>query len=86
MLSKSVGMQDLKYAAAEKATEEHDVIDEAIAEDAEVSSPAKEILPRLVLTVSRDIQSSRSESALSIDLATPKSRTSNPKTILAKLA
>ena len=39
MKSNSIGMQDLKYAAEEKETEEHDVIDEAIADAALVSSP-----------------------------------------------
>lgn len=36
MMSKAIGMQDLKFAAQEKVTEEHDVIDEAIRDDAEV--------------------------------------------------
>lgn len=34
---KDVGMQDLMYAAKEKVIPEHDVIDEAIKEEAEVS-------------------------------------------------
>ena len=34
---KEEGLKDLKYAAAEKETEEHDVIEEAIQEEAEVS-------------------------------------------------
>lgn len=33
------GMQDLQYAAKEKVTPDHDVIDEAIKEKAEVCSP-----------------------------------------------
>lgn len=86
MLSKPVGMQDLKYAAAEKATEEHDVIDEAIAEDAEVRFlPGEGLRPLLVLIAIRGILSSRLEWALSIDRAAPKSRTSRPRIIWAEL-
>ena len=40
---KDVGMKDLKYATQEKETEEHDVIDEAIQEEAEVCLPCSEI-------------------------------------------
>ncbi len=36
---KDAGMQDLTYAAKEKVIPEHDVIDEAIREEAEVSCP-----------------------------------------------
>lgn len=37
---KDAGMQDLSYAVKEKVVEDHNVIDEAIREEAEVSSPA----------------------------------------------
>lgn len=40
---KDVGMKDLSFAAREKETEEHDVIDEAIQEEAEASDPRPSI-------------------------------------------
>lgn len=36
---KDAGLQDLQYAVKEKVVEDHNVIDEAIREEAEVGSP-----------------------------------------------
>ena len=42
---KETGLSDLKYAAREKVTPEHDVIDEAIQEGAEVCPPVIDCTP-----------------------------------------
>lgn len=70
---KQAGLGDLSYAAKEKVTPDHDVIDEAIREEAEVRRIID--LQSEKLTVCRDILSSQYLSASSIVLIVPKSRT-----------
>ena len=76
MMQKAIGLQDLKFAAQEKVTEEHDVIDEAIRDDADVRRyPQDTHDSRLIFLASRDTQSSPLESAHSTVPAAPRSRT-----------
>ena len=56
---KGIGIADLKFAAQEKQTPEHDVIDEAILEGAEVSRPTMRRIQQKVLIVYRNSPSSQ---------------------------
>lgn len=70
---KEAGMQDLSYAAKEKVVPDHDVIDEAIQEEARVSRSHPSCSQSL--TIPRSTLSSRSPSASSTAPMKPKSRT-----------
>ena len=66
-------MADLGFAVKEKVTPDHDVIDEAIREEAEVRIAGRRMLD--VTEDTRDTPSSRFLSALCTDPTAPKSRT-----------
>ena len=55
--NKRIGMQDLIAAAAEKENAYHDVIDEAIQDQAEVSLRIINLRPEIALTIYRATQS-----------------------------
>lgn len=69
---KEAGLQDLSYAVKEKVVEDHNVIDEAIREEAEVSSRIRSALNIVLISVHRATQSSQSLLALSIDQMRPR--------------
>lgn len=69
---KEAGLQDLSYAVKEKVVEDHNVIDEAIREEAEVSSRIRSTLNIFLISVLRATQSSQSPLALSIDQMRPR--------------
>lgn len=71
---KDAGLQDLSYAAKEKAKPEHDVIDEALKEQAEVDPPPSPV-QRAISHLDRDTPSSRYQSASFTAPTKPKSRT-----------
>ena len=75
---KPLGMQDLTYAVKEKQIPSHQVIDEAIADEAQVRCSHEQ--QRWSLTRSRDTWSFLSKSAPYIDPTKPRLRTSRPKT------
>lgn len=81
---KEPGMQDLMYAAREKVVPDHDVIDEAIREEAEVNRTRD--FQEASADISRDTLSFRSPLESCTVQTKPKSRTSRPKTISGKLA
>lgn len=64
------GLADLSYAAKEKITPDHDVIDDAIREEAEVGIVQDR--DRRLLTINRGILFSPSPSVLYIDPTAPK--------------
>lgn len=70
---KEAGLQDLSYAVKEKVVEDHNVIDEAIREEAEVcfARPSYEAKP-LLTPDTRVIPSSQSPLALFTDRTRPK--------------
>jgi tetratricopeptide (TPR) repeat protein len=72
---RDAGLQDLSFAAKEKVVPDHDVIDEAIREEAEVPWLASFPPTRLELTSVRDIPCSPFLSASFTALMKPRSRT-----------
>jgi tetratricopeptide (TPR) repeat protein len=73
------GMQDLEYAGKEKVTTDHDVIDDAIRENADVCTGIHSL--RVSLIGIRDIPCSPFPWVSCTVPMPPKSRTSKPKTI-----
>lgn len=70
---KKAGLGDLSYAAKEKVSPDHDVIDEAIREEAEVRRSFDSGKRKLI--VPRDTPSFQYQSASSIVPTAPRSRT-----------
>lgn len=68
------GVQDLEFAAREKVTPDHDVINDAVRERAQVCPAARAREP-LLSNILRAIPSSPSRSGSSTGPTTPKSRT-----------
>lgn len=79
---RSAGLQDLFYASKEKAVPDHDVIDEAIREQAEVGLSKNVRWTFFFLTCCRATLSSPSQWARSTDRTRPKSRTLSQRTTL----
>jgi tetratricopeptide (TPR) repeat protein len=77
---RSAGLQDMFYASKEKAVPDHDVIDEAIREQAEVSLRVEERCSAH-LTVFRAILCFQYQWVYCTDQTRRKSRTSSPRTI-----
>jgi len=71
---KEAGMQDFSFAVKEKVVEDHNVIDEAIREEAEVRLPSQR-LGSALLTCSRDIPFSQYLSAWYIGRIRQRSKT-----------
>lgn len=71
---RDAGLQDLSFAAKEKVVPDHDVIDEAIREEAEVPM-TRTYATTLGLTKARATPCSPFQSVLCTDLTKPKSRT-----------
>lgn len=78
-------MGDLTFAAKEKVIPDHDVIDEAIGEEAEVRINHPSILVSAPLNPRRDIPSSQYQSASSTDPIVLRSRTSKQRITLERL-
>lgn len=72
---KEAGLQDLSYAVKEKVVEDHNVIDEAIREEAEVMNGSEHSNNSFNVLISnhRDTPSSPSQLALSTDQTRPRS-------------
>lgn len=72
---KDAGLQDLAYAVKEKVVEDHNVIDEAIREEAEVSWIPRGICKpgAILIDIARAIPSSQSPSEWSTDQTRPRS-------------
>ena len=81
---RDAGMQDLSYAVKEKVVEDHNVIDEAIREEAEVSHHCDLLFPGNTYRFFRAILSSRFPLASSIGQTMPRCETSRPRTTLAR--
>ncbi len=78
-----VGMDDMSYAVKEKVTPDHDVIDEAIREQADVGITLH-LVREALLMVQRATPYSRSPSESSTVQTAQKSKTSRQKTTLEK--
>jgi hypothetical protein len=70
---KEAGMQDFSFAVKEKVVEDHNVIDDAIREEAEVRFTRRDSRQRLIFI--RVTQCSQFPSALSIGRTRPRSKT-----------
>lgn len=70
---KEAGMQDFSFAVKEKVVEDHNVIDDAIREEAEVRFTRRDSRQRLIFI--RVTQCSQSPSALYIGRTRPRSKT-----------
>lgn len=68
---KEAGMQDLAYAVKEKVVEDHNVIDDAIQEEADVS-PFSRLFQSVLFTIIRDTRSFQFLSELCIDQTKPR--------------
>ena len=79
---KEAGMQDFSFAVKEKVVDDHNVIDDAIREEAEVGSTGRDSWRMLMST--RVTQCSRSPLAWYIGRTRPRSRTSRRRTTWAR--
>lgn len=83
-----LGLQDLEFSSKEKVTQDHDVINDAIRERAEVRlffhCRTQGLFFFFFFNISRDTPSSQSQSGSSTAPTKPKSRTSRQKTTSAK--